>query len=101
LGLLVALGHTVSLRPGLLLVALIALPHGYAHVAEMHSAAAPLVYGAGFLLSTSVLHLAGVLAGMALLRADFRRSTQGRMPALRLSGAAVTAMGMATILGFV
>lgn len=67
-GLLLALaGRAVPLAPGLGLVALAASLHGLAHGAEI-PATGPAGYAAGFLLSTAVLHLGGVAAGLAIRR---------------------------------
>lgn len=44
-------------------VALFAIFHGYAHGAELPSAANPLAYSFGFVVSTGLLHLAGIAIG--------------------------------------
>lgn len=49
------------------IVGIFALFHGYAHGAELPSAADPVGYSAGFVLSTGLLHLVGI--GFGLLRA--------------------------------
>jgi urease accessory protein len=60
-----------------LIVALFALFHGAAHVADLQSGDALkgsiTVYLAGMLLATAVLHGAGILAGRALLRSGLLR----------------------------
>lgn len=67
-GLLLALaGRAVPLAPGLALVALAASLHGLAHGAEA-PATGLAGYAVGFLLSTAVLHLGGVAAGLAIRR---------------------------------
>lgn len=74
--------------PGLALIATAASLHGLAHGAEAPLAASFTSYAAGFLLTTAVLHISGVLAGLAL-----RRRAAGRtQPVLRSLG---TAVGMA------
>ena len=45
------------------LVAAFALFHGYAHGAELPSAADPLGYSVGFVFATGMLHVAGILFG--------------------------------------
>ncbi|MFX8856588.1 HupE/UreJ family protein, partial [Acinetobacter baumannii] len=45
------------------MVALFALFHGYAHGRELPSAADPIGYSAGFVLSTGLLHVAGIAIG--------------------------------------
>lgn len=60
-----------------LIVALFALFHGAAHVADLQSGDALkgsiTVYLSGMLLATAVLHGAGILAGRALLRSGLLR----------------------------
>jgi urease accessory protein len=48
----------------LLLVAVFAIFHGYAHGAELPRAVNPLAYGVGFVVCTGLLHLAGILFGL-------------------------------------
>lgn len=68
----VALGAAVALRlrlptaVAMIAVGLFAVFHGHAHGTEMPETAAGLAYGAGFVLSTVLLHLAGI-AGSVLL----------------------------------
>lgn len=69
------------------LVAIFALPHGHAHVAEMGDHQA-IGYLGGFLLATAVLHAAGMAGGMAL-----RHASKGALP-MRLAGAAVACVGV-------
>ena len=68
-GLLVATALRVSMLPAAALVGVFAVEHGAAHGAELPATASPLLYGAGFLLATGALHLAGVLIGRAQSRA--------------------------------
>jgi len=64
------LGAVVAfrLRPPLwvaaLLVGAFAIFHGHAHGTEVPSAVNPLAYGVGFVTSTGLLHLAGILIGV-------------------------------------
>jgi urease accessory protein len=79
-----------SLRPPLwaaaLLVGAFAVFHGHAHGTELPSAVNPLAYGVGFVTSTGLLHLAGILIGVLV-----------RWPAgekvVRACGVAVAAVG--------
>jgi urease accessory protein len=70
----VVLGFAVALRwnPGLwvasVLVALFAVFHGHAHGMELPRAANPLGYGAGFVMATGALHLAGIGIGVLAAR---------------------------------
>jgi urease accessory protein len=60
--------------------------HGYAHGAEMPATAAPLMYGAGFVLTTILLHASGLVGGRMLL-------ASAAPMLLRLAGAAVAVSG--------
>ena len=68
------------------IVAMFALFHGYAHGAELPSAADPIGYSAGFVLSTGLLHLVGI--GIGLLRA-----VPAGTIALRAAGGAIALSG--------
>ncbi len=63
------LGAAIALRwkaPMLMAVAIVAffgLLHGYAHGSELPGSAAPAAYAAGFVISTGLLHLAGIAFG--------------------------------------
>jgi urease accessory protein len=63
LGALVATDTRPALGLAAGLVAAFAIFHGYAHGAELPSAVNPLAYGVGFVTSTGLLHLAGILLG--------------------------------------
>ena len=60
----------VAARPPLWLavgvVAIFAIFHGHAHGSELPEAAAPIAYGAGFVISTGLLHAAGITLGLLL-----------------------------------
>ncbi len=49
------------------LVAVFAIFHGYAHGAELPESSGPMSYAAGFVLSTGLLHLCGILLGLLIL----------------------------------
>ncbi len=83
LGLLVALGRTVSPKWAMLLVGAFALFHGHAHAAEMAAEGSFGGYATGFLLSTAALHAAGILLALGLSRLVDPR-------AVRLCGAAIS-----------
>lgn len=82
LGLLVACAVRLPAAAAGCLVSLFALMHGHAHGAEMPAGASGLSYGAGFLLSTALLHIAGYGAG-----------SLARQAAVRLAGVALAAGG--------
>ena len=50
------------------LVGLFGLFHGYAHGQELPSAADPVGYSVGFVFSTGMLHVCGIVLGLLLLR---------------------------------
>ena len=68
------------------IVGIFALFHGYAHGTELPSAADPVGYSAGFVLSTGVLHLLGIAAGLL-------RATRAGTIALRTAGGAIALTG--------
>lgn len=49
-----------------LIVAIFAIFHGYAHGVELPHAANPLAYGIGFVVATGLLHLCGISIGLLL-----------------------------------
>jgi urease accessory protein len=63
MGLLVATLARLPATAGIALVGVFALFHGSAHGAEMPSAAAPVLYGLGFLATTAALHFGGLGLG--------------------------------------
>lgn len=64
-----ALGGAVALclRPSIsiaaVLVGVFAIYHGHAHGTELPDAVNPLAYGVGFVVSTGLMHLVGILLG--------------------------------------
>ncbi len=72
------------------IVGIFALFHGYAHGTELPSAADPVGYSAGFVLSTGLLHLVGIGLGM------LRKVPRGTV-ALRAAGAVVAVIGVALL----
>jgi len=85
LGLLLTLAVRLPVVPGMVLVAIFALFHGYAHGAEWPLAVAPQAYVAGFVLATLMLHLVGIVLG---------RIAPAWSPLLsRVAGALITAAG--------
>jgi len=63
LGALVALGLKAPIWAACLIVGAFAICHGYAHGAELPSAADPVGYAVGFVLATGLLHVAGIGIG--------------------------------------
>ena len=86
LGLMIALKVRAPVAVACLIVAVFALFHGYAHGAELPSAADPVGYSAGFVLCTGLLHIAGIGLGTF-------RSRPGGEIALRAAGGAIALCG--------
>ncbi len=63
LGLMVALAVRPPIWVAALLVGFFAIFHGYAHGAELPTSASPLAFSLGFVISTGLLHLAGIALG--------------------------------------
>lgn len=97
----IVLGCAVALQLPLPMIAASALVggfaifHGVAHGAEMPVDASGASYGAGFLLATALLHLAGVVAGFALARLSWNGALMSRIAggAIALAGVTLAASG--------
>ena len=63
LGLIIALALKMPLWVAAILVAVFSIFHGHAHGTELPNAANPLSYSVGFVVSTGLLHLAGIAIG--------------------------------------
>lgn len=63
LGTMIIMGTKPPLPIAITIVAAFAIFHGYAHGAELPQAANPVAYSAGFVISTGLLHLAGIAFG--------------------------------------
>lgn len=86
----VAFGRPVPTALAMGIVAVFAVFHGHAHGAEMPAAASGLAYGVGFVLATSLLHVAGIALGFG---AAHLGRAQG-VGATRLGGAALSLAGL-------
>lgn len=92
LGLFVALAFRLPLAVPAALVALFAVFHGVAHGHEMPAAASGLLYSAGFVLATALLHLAGIGLGLGFQRIS--------SPALvRWTGGVTAVLGLYLLVG--
>ena len=87
LGLLIALQLRWSLQVACATVGLFALFHGAAHGVEMPLAASPWGYGLGMIAATTLLHGAGVLAGIKF-----------RQIILRVAGVMISMAGLGMML---
>lgn len=68
-------------------VAAFAFCHGYAHGAELPSAADPIGYSAGFVLCTGMLHVVGITLGLV-------RDSKNGLFAIRAGGGAIALFGV-------
>lgn len=92
LGLVVALAMRPPLPAAMAATAAFALFHGHAHGTEMPQAEMALVYGAGMVLATALLHAIGIVAA--------RLAQQLALPALtRAAGGAVALAGLVILAG--
>lgn len=87
LGIFLAVAARLSLPASIAIVGLFALFHGYAHGAEMPATSSGLLYGAGFILATVLLHLCGIGLGLAAQRMN-------AMKTVRYTGWAMAACGV-------
>ncbi len=87
LGAMIAFAVSAPIWLASLLVAVFAIFHGYAHGAELPSAADPVGYSLGFVLSTGLLHVVGIAIGLVADRPGGRK-------VVRALGAAIAAMGV-------
>ncbi|MEX0774254.1 MAG: HupE/UreJ family protein [Phycisphaeraceae bacterium] len=91
LGLILATGLRLPVGLGVAMVGAFAVFHGYAHVSELagHSLAG---YGAGFIITTAALHLAGI--GLGVLLRSPRRTL-----VVRAAGGGIAAAALLLSLG--
>ena len=92
LGLAIALAWRAPIPVAVSLVAVFAIFHGYAHGTELPSTAQPAAYAAGFVVSTGLLHLAGIAIGLL-------KSLAYGDKLLRVAGAAIAVTGIWIVLG--
>ena len=92
LGLAIAADWRAPAGVAVAIVAAFGVFHGYAHGAELPSAASPAAYVAGFVLCTGALHLAGI--GIGALK-SLSKGTQG----LRICGGLIALAGVWILAG--
>ena len=95
LGAIVALKARAPVVIAMGIVGFFAVFHGYAHGAEMPSAASGPLYAIGFMATTALLHATGIGIGLLIGQAG------GRQGADRIAGLAVTAAGIGLLTGVV
>lgn len=91
LGFLVGLASRLPSFAAMPLVALFAVFHGHAHGMELPATASPILYAAGFVATTALLHGAGIVAGLIANRFGARAADR----ALRAGGALIALAGAA------
>ena len=82
LGLMVVFAIRLPINFSMLLVGLFAVFHGYAHGLEMPQASSAILYGSGFVLATTLLHLTGIGLGKVAYRKHLLSRLIGSMIAL-------------------
>ncbi len=93
LGLVIAFGGVLSPAIVYCFVGMFGFAHGYAHGVEMPIQANPFFFAIGFMLSTIVIHIIGVLIGFT-----FAKGRQKGMLLLQYTGAIVMGMGLQMLL---
>jgi urease accessory protein len=91
-----ALGRPLHVAGAMALVGVFAVFHGHAHGFEMPAAASGLLYAAGFVAATALLHLAGIAAALGGAKAF------GRLGArlARFAGGAFALGGLGLLAGW-
>lgn len=92
LGLMVLCWWKPPLGVAAAVVAVFAVFHGHAHGTELPGSANPITYAIGFVISTGLLHLAGIAIGL-LVKWPWGRTV------IRASGGAIAAVGAAFLFG--
>jgi len=94
LGAMVALAVRPPIWVAAVIVGAFATFHGHAHGTELPNAANALAYGAGFVLSTGLLHLSGIAFGLLV------RWPAGKM-AVQAAGGVIALTGVGFLTGVV
>jgi urease accessory protein len=82
LGFMVVFAVRMPINLSMLLVGLFAVFHGYAHGLEMPQASSAILYGSGFVLATSLLHLIGIGLGKVAYRKHLLSRLSGSIIAI-------------------
>ena len=85
LGLMIVFAVRLPVKLSILLVGVFAVFHGYAHGQEMPQASSVILYGGGFVLATTLLHLIGI----GFVKITYRKNLLSR-----LSGTMITLAGL-------
>lgn len=89
LGLLIVFAARPPLRAAAAVVGIFAVCHGHAHGAELPAAANPFAYATGFVLSTGLLHAAGIALGLLVALPRGELAIRGGGGLISLAGAGV------------
>ncbi len=92
LGLMVAFAVKAPIWVAAILVGVFAIFHGHAHGTELPDATGPLAYSVGFVISTGLLHLFGIVFG------ELKRFDWGGM-VVRAGGAVIALGGLGFLTG--
>lgn len=87
LGLMTAGACKLPFVFGALIIGCFAIFHGYAHGAEMPSTVGAVLYSVGFILTTALLHVGGIICGLTMKALRKEKLT-------RLIGIAITLSGI-------
>ena len=96
-GVMILSGMAPPVLAAMVLVGLFAIFHGHAHGSEMPVDSYGIVYGAGFMVATALLHGLGIALGLAIRRFD----EVPRRRAMQACGVAVGIIGAALTIGLV
>lgn len=86
LGLMILFAVRAPVPVACAIVAVFGLFHGYAHGVELPSAADPVGYSTGFVLSTGLLHLSGIALGLLTISRIGTLALRGAGGAIALCG---------------
>jgi urease accessory protein len=98
LGILIAFAIRLPALMSVVLIALFALLHGYAHGSELAAAVSGISYGLVFLACTFSLHVLGLLVSLSV-RANLKRALGHKVS--KLIGTAIASCGLLFLYDFV
>ena len=93
LGLIIAAERKLPILLAMAGVGFFAIFHGYAHGTEMPTTAEPVLYAAGFLTGTALIHIAGLVIG------DIAKHYESGKIVLRVGGGVISMIGVLFIFG--
>jgi urease accessory protein len=86
IGAMIATASRPPLWVAAIVVGAFAIFHGYAHGAELPEAANPLLYTAGFMVATGLLHVGGIVLGLAVRWPTGAKVVRGMGALISLAG---------------